>query len=46
MDIMAALDEMRSFNARYVGILNVDVLNVMMVNMRMDKERYVSVLCC
>lgn len=39
MDIMAALDEMRSLNARHAGISNADALNAMTANTRTDKER-------
>ena len=46
MDIMAALDEMRSLNARHAGISNADALNAMTANTRTDKERYASAPCC
>jgi hypothetical protein len=46
MDIMAALDEMRSLNARHAGISNADALNAMTANMRTDEERYAGTMYC
>ena len=41
MDIMAALDEMRSLNARHAGISNADALSAMAARKNADVDRYV-----